>query len=146
MSEREYLPCVDCTEPDARGTSPGGRCRECDIEHAVGSSSCRECGVFIMRVEIAGPVASQHKPGCSLATADDYRPLPTRADAWSAVYGELADLASEYDDRAEAYEALGPGADAGAVTAGAARAVAAAMRARARAMLSWRPTSPDPAP
>lgn len=45
----EWPPCVDCDEPGARGTSPGGRCRECDIEYLMHTGSCRECGVFIMR-------------------------------------------------------------------------------------------------
>ena len=120
----EWPPCVDCDEPGARSTSPGGRCRECDIEHIVGTGSCRECGVFVMREEIAGPRAAQHKPGCSLADSDDYGPMPSRDDVWKAAYGTLVDLADDYDREAERLAADDPRADVG-------RTIVADLRRRA---------------
>lgn len=126
--------CIDCNEPDS-ASLPGCRCRDCDIAYHVDGSSCRACGVFIMREDVAGPAASQHKPGCALAEADDWRPLPTHDDVWKAALGALYDAADDYERRADAYAKLGPGADAGAVTVAAARAVAADLRRRAE---RWR--------
>lgn len=64
--------CVDCE--DERGTLPGGRCRECDIDHVTSSGSCRECYVWIIGPDWGGPIESQHKAGCSLRTVQDYGP------------------------------------------------------------------------
>ena len=64
--------CIDCDE--AAGTCPGGRCRDCDIDWLFKSGSCRECARWLMRENIAGPVAQQHKAWCSLAHEPDCYP------------------------------------------------------------------------
>jgi len=40
----EFPPCIDCGEPDS-GTLPEGRCRDCDIDHAIEQSTCPLCGL-----------------------------------------------------------------------------------------------------
>lgn len=92
--------CIDCNEPDSRGTLPGGRCRDCDIEHVVGGGSCRECGNWIKREDLFGPAPSQHAAGCPLAHVEDWRPLPTHDDVRKAACGALLDAASEYEREA----------------------------------------------
>ena len=63
--------CIDCKECPA---TSGPRCRDCDIEWLMTSTSCRECRVFLMREEVGGPLPAQHVGGCSLAT--DPNPYP----------------------------------------------------------------------
>jgi len=119
--------CIDCNEPDSAGC-PGWRCRACDIAHVTARSSCRECGASILREEFAGPRASQHKPGCSLATSDDYGPLPMHGDVWKAALGTLADTADDYERTAAALAA-------GDLRGDLLRAVVVDLRARAE---RWR--------
>ena len=73
--------CKDCGEEP--GTSPDGRCRDCDIEYVGARGSCRECGVFIMREDFGGPRASQHRPTCTLKDNPEY---------WARDERELSDL------------------------------------------------------
>lgn len=96
-----FFRCIDCDEPDSRGTLPGGRCRDCDIEHIVGGRSCRGCGHWIKREDMFGPVPSQHAVGCPLAHVEDYRPLPTHDDVRKAACSALLDAARDYEREAE---------------------------------------------
>ncbi len=71
--DHEQHPCEACDEP----TGNERLCRECDIEMLIDTASCRECGTFLMRVKVAGPIAKQHKAGCSLrADPNPYAPGP----------------------------------------------------------------------
>ena len=72
MSTEEPTHCVDCNEPDPG--SPGGRCRDCDIEYIQARSTCRECLRRIRRADVAGPVSTQHREGCALAFEREYWP------------------------------------------------------------------------
>jgi len=71
MSTAPFPPCIDCGEPEA-GTCPAQRCRECDMEFITSTSTCRECGTWIVRAEFGGPRRDQHAPECSLRDAEDY--------------------------------------------------------------------------
>lgn len=64
--------CVGCGDK----TYNPERCRDCDIEHLITSGLCRECGVWIVREDIAGPMPSQHKPECTLRLDRDPFPRP----------------------------------------------------------------------
>ena len=99
-NERTWPTCIDCNEPDS-ASLPGCRCRDCDIEHVIGRGSCRECDHWIKREDMYGPRATQHKPGCSLANAEDWRPLPTHDDVWKAALGALYDASDDYDREAD---------------------------------------------
>lgn len=70
---RNWPACIDCGEPNS-GSCPAGRCRDCDQEYVVASSSCRECARWMWREEFGGPIAQQHAAGCSLANDPDYAP------------------------------------------------------------------------
>lgn len=76
MSDTTWPPCSWCGEPNS-GSCPEGRCRDCDIAVIAASSSCRECGRWMIREEYGGPIVSQHAAGCSLATVGD--PLAEQA-------------------------------------------------------------------
>lgn len=74
-------PCQHCGEPTMgqpydEPSKP--TCRDCDIGRLVASGTCRECLTWIIDpdnpVFEVGPVESQHKPGCSLATSYNYAP------------------------------------------------------------------------
>lgn len=72
---RGVLRCIACGEP----TYNQERCRDCDIEHLLDRSSCRWCGVWIVREDIAGPARSQHQPDCPLK--NDQNPFRGSSDA-----------------------------------------------------------------
>jgi predicted ATP-dependent serine protease len=70
--------CIDCGQDE--GTIDG-RCRDCDISYIVWSGSCRECGTWIMNVDVVKtPAAEQHKEECSLKDDKEY---------WARTPGEL---------------------------------------------------------
>jgi len=71
VNEATWPPCIDCGAPEA-GTCPGQRCRDCDLEFIVATSTCRECLQWMMREDVAGPLRDQHAPECSLRDAEDY--------------------------------------------------------------------------
>jgi len=82
MDEQDrFPPCVDCGEPDS-GTCLDGRCRDCDLEYVATLSTCRECLEWILRENVGGPRAKQHKAGCSIAEDPIYYP---RTDEESAA-------------------------------------------------------------
>ena len=138
MKRRDGTPwtdCIDCNEPES-GTLPGGRCRECDIARCVDSARCRECGVFMMREEFAGPIASQHTAGCSLATSDDYRAPPTHDDVWKTAFGALYNTADDYERQAETLAKDDP-------RAAVLRVIVADLRTRSE---QWRPKTTAAAP
>jgi hypothetical protein len=71
MDPTTWPDCIDCGDPHG-GTCPGDRCRDCDMDYVVSTSSCRECFAWIWSEEWGGAASKQHKPGCSLANEDDF--------------------------------------------------------------------------
>ncbi len=69
---RDYA-CLRCMDPDSV-SAEDSFCRDCRIAESVARGSCRECLRWIIREDYGGPRASQHVPGCSLATSVDYGP------------------------------------------------------------------------
>lgn len=69
-------PCPDCGEE----TENVVVCRDCDIENCMANRSCRECGSFLMREPIGGPLPMQHDPTCSLKHEADCYPAMKRTN------------------------------------------------------------------
>ena len=63
-------PCIDCDEP----TLNEDRCRDCDQDYVVNTSSCRECGRWIWAEEFGGPIPNQHRGGCLLTYDPEFHP------------------------------------------------------------------------
>lgn len=135
--------CIDCNEPDSRGTLPGGRCRDCDIAHVVGGGSCRECGRWIKREDLFGPYPSQHAVGCPLAHAEDWRPLPMHDDVRKAACGALLDAASDYERQIERHVRGGDNGTEGAVDVESVRTIVADLRRKAAGHWPLTPATED---
>lgn len=84
LPEEHSAPEKTAGEPDAVRAS-GDLCRDCGIERAFATGSCRACLRFIVREDFGGPRVTQHAAGCSLATAEDYAPRTEEEinDVWA---------------------------------------------------------------
>jgi hypothetical protein len=80
--ESTFPPCIDCGEEP--GSSPDGRCRDCDLAHVAAGGSCRECLRFIGREDTFGPTPAQHTAGCSLANGEYWPRTPDELAALRA--------------------------------------------------------------
>lgn len=61
--------CKDCREPDA-GIACMGRCRECDIEYALETNRCPDCG------HMCWSAMGRELFGCAPTAHDDANACP----------------------------------------------------------------------